>query len=71
MKDHINHDIKGREWYRPFGPAVLYEHKSEIFDLDYYSPYMLVTSTVKEEWKSKIPGVVHVDGSSKVSICNF
>ncbi len=65
MKDHINHDIKAREWYRPFAPAVLYEHQSEIFDLDYYSPYMLVTSTVKEEWKSKIPAVVHVDGSSR------
>jgi carbamoyltransferase len=65
MKDHINHDIKAREWYRPFAPAVLYEHQSEVFDLDYYSPYMLVTSTVKEEWKNKIPAVVHVDGSSR------
>jgi len=65
MKDHINHDIKAREWYRPFAPAVLYEHQSGVFDLDYYSPYMLVTSTVKEEWKSKIPAVVHVDGSSR------
>lgn len=65
MKDHINHDIKAREWYRPFAPAVLYEHQSEVFDLDYYSPYMLVTSTVKEEWKIKIPAVVHVDGSSR------
>jgi carbamoyltransferase len=65
MKDHINHDIKAREWYRPFAPAVLYEHQSEVFDLDYYSPYMLVTSSVKEEWKNKIPAVVHVDGSSR------
>lgn len=65
MKDHINHDIKKREWYRPFAPAVLYDHQSEVFDLDYYSPYMLVTSYVKEEWKSKIPAVVHIDGTSR------
>jgi len=65
MKDHINHDIKHREWYRPFAPAVMFEHQSEVFNLEFYSPYMLVTSGVKEEWKSKIPAVVHVDGSSR------
>ncbi len=65
MKDHINHDIKGREWYRPFAPAVMYDHQSEIFDLDVYSPHMLVTSMVKEEWREKIPAVTHVDGSAR------
>ena len=65
MKDHINHDVKGREWYRPFAPAVLFEHQTEIFDLEYYSPYMLVTSNVRENWKQKIPAVVHIDGSAR------
>ena len=65
MKDHINHDIKKREWYRPFAPAVLFEKQSEIFDLDVYSPHMLVTSNVLPEWKSKIPSVTHVDGSAR------
>jgi carbamoyltransferase len=65
MKDHINHDIKGREWYRPFAPAVMYDHQSEIFDLDVYSPHMLVTSMVKEGWREKIPAVTHVDGSAR------
>ena len=65
MKDYINHDIKKREWYRPFAPSVLFEHQSDIFDLDVFSPYMLVTTTVKEEWKSKIPAVVHTDGTSR------
>ena len=65
MKDHINHDIKKREWYRPFAPAVLFEKQSEIFDLDVYSPHMLVTSNVLPEWKSKIPSVTHIDGSAR------
>jgi carbamoyltransferase len=65
MKDYINHDIKKREWYRPFAPAVLFEKQSEIFDLDVYSPHMLVTSNVLPEWKSKIPSVTHVDGSAR------
>jgi len=65
MKDHINHDIKFREWYRPFAPAVLFEHQSEIFELDTYSPHMLVTSQVKPEWWDRIPAVTHIDKSAR------
>ena len=66
MTDHINLDIKGREWYRPFAPAVLFEHQRHIFESDVYSPYMLVTTKVKENWKDKIPAVVHIDNTSRV-----
>lgn len=65
MKDYINHDIKIREWYRPFAPSVLFEKQGDVFDLDVYSPYMLVTARVREEWKSRIPSVVHIDGTSR------
>lgn len=64
--NYINSEIKKREWYRPFAPSVLYEHQSEIFDLQEYSPYMLVTTKVKNEWKDKIPAVVHFDGTSRI-----
>jgi len=64
MEKNVNH-LKGREWYRPFAPAVLSEYQSEIFDLDYFSPYMLVTTKVKEEWRSKIPAVTHIDHTSR------
>jgi carbamoyltransferase len=62
---HINSDIKKREWYRPFAPAVLFEHQNEIFESDLYSPYMLVTTTVKEKWRNKIPAVTHIDNSAR------
>ena len=65
MCNHINMDIKKREWYRPFAPAVLFEHQSEIFESDLYSPYMLVTTTVKPEWREKIPAVTHIDNSAR------
>jgi carbamoyltransferase len=65
MIGHINMDIKKREWYRPFAPAVLFEHQSEIFESDVYSPHMLVTTSVKPEWVGKIPAVTHVDTSSR------
>lgn len=57
--------LKGREWYRPFAPAVLFEKQSEVFESDLFSPYMLVTTTVKEEWRDKIPAVTHIDNSSR------
>ena len=65
MCNHINMDIKKREWYRPFAPAVLFEHQSEVFESDVYSPYMLVTTTVKPEWREKIPAVTHIDNSAR------
>lgn len=65
MSGHINSDIKKREWYRPFAPAVLYEHQSEIFESTEYSPYMLVTTQVKPEWRDKIPSVTHIDNSAR------
>lgn len=65
MTGHINSDIKKREWYRPFAPAVMFEHQSNIFESEVFSPYMLVTTTVKEEWRDKIPAVVHIDNSAR------
>jgi carbamoyltransferase len=65
MTGHINADIKKREWYRPFAPAVLFEYQGDVFESDVYSPHMLVTTTVKEEWRSKIPAVTHIDYSAR------
>ena len=66
MVEYINSEIKHREWYRPFAPAVLYEYQNEVFDLDYFSPYMLLTTKVKDGWLGKIPAVTHYDGTSRV-----
>lgn len=66
MQNYVNHNIKNREWYRPFAPSVLSERVSEIFDIDVFSPYMLVTCNVKEEWRSRIPAVVHIDNTSRI-----
>lgn len=65
MIGHINSDIKSREWYRPFAPAVLFENQSDIFESSVFSPFMLVTTEVKPEWREKIPSVVHVDNSAR------
>lgn len=66
MQNYINHRIKNREWYRPFAPSVLYERVNDIFDINVFSPYMLVTCNVKDSWRDKIPAVVHIDHTSRI-----
>jgi carbamoyltransferase len=65
MTGHINSDIKKREWYRPFAPAVLFDYQKDIFESDVYSPYMMVTTSVKENWRNRIPAVTHIDYSAR------
>ncbi len=67
MKDHINAQVKHREPFRPFGPSVLLEHASDLFNTGgRASPYMLETYKVADAWISKIPAVTHVDGTARI-----
>jgi carbamoyltransferase len=59
-------DIKGREQFRPVAPMVLAEKAPEIFDGPLPSPYMLFVHRVREDWKGRIPAVVHVDGTARI-----
>jgi carbamoyltransferase len=59
-------DIKGREQFRPIAPMVLLERAHELFDGPIPSPYMLFTHRVRPEWRTRIPAVVHVDGSARI-----
>lgn len=60
-------DVKGREQFRPVAPMVLAERANEIFrDGPIPSPFMLFTHGVHDEWRSRIPAVVHVDGTARI-----
>lgn len=63
-KDRLNAGIKKRESFRPYAPSVLREECEKWFDLA-ESPHMLFEATVRSEKRSKIPAVVHIDGSSR------
>jgi carbamoyltransferase len=59
-------DIKGREQFRPVAPMVLLSRADAVFASGPVpSPYMLFTHQVREEWRSRLPAVTHVDGSSR------
>lgn len=63
--NYINSEIKGREWYRPFAPSALHQHVGRIFELDEYSPYMLVTTKVRPEWRKELPAITHIDDTAR------
>jgi carbamoyltransferase len=60
-------DIKGREQFRPVAPMVLADRAAPIFGAGPLpSPHMLFTHSVAPEWVSRIPAVVHVDGTARI-----
>lgn len=66
MQVHINRDIKFREDFRPFAPAVALEDVEKYFVNGFYSPYMILVDEVKEERRSQLEAVCHKDGSARV-----
>jgi carbamoyltransferase len=60
-------DVKGREQFRPVAPMVRAERARDIFTRGPLpSPYMLFVHDVAQEWRDRIPAVVHVDGTARV-----
>lgn len=66
MKDILNKRVKHRQAFRPFAPIVLYERAKEVFEGEEDSPFMLIAKRVRPEWQSRIPAIVHVDGTARV-----
>ena len=66
IRDHINLNIKFREDFRPFAPAVKETDVAKYFEDGFISPYMILIDRIKEEWKDLVPGIVHQDGTCRV-----
>ncbi len=70
VADRINQQIKYRERWRPFCPSMLDRIAPDILQTNHPSPYMTFTFDVSESWKSRIPEVVHEDGTARAQIVN-
>ncbi len=66
MKAILNDKIKRRESFRPFAPSVQREAVSEWFEEDDDVPFMMQVFQIREEQRSRIPAVTHVDGSGRL-----
>ena len=62
IKDTVN-DIKKRQKFRPFAPAILEEYADEYFEGP-MNEYMQFVATAKHDYSS----VTHVDGTARVQV---
>lgn len=63
VKERVN-EIKRRQQFRPFAPAILEEFANDYFDLPGASPFMqYAVPCLRPE---ELPGIVHHDGTSRV-----
>ncbi|NJN51017.1 MAG: hypothetical protein HC809_03770 [Gammaproteobacteria bacterium] len=68
IADRINEQIKFRERWRPFCPSILDRVAKDIIQTEHPAPFMTITFDVAQEWKSRIPEVVHADGTARVQV---
>jgi carbamoyltransferase len=66
LGDHINANIKFREDFRPFAPAVLSEFAPVYFESGRKSPYMILVDRTKPEFLETLQNVTHVNGTARV-----
>jgi carbamoyltransferase len=66
MKQILNEKIKRRESFRPFAPSVLRSDVTEWFETDDDVPYMSKVFVIREDKRSLIPAVTHVDGTGRL-----
>lgn len=67
-KATLNGKVKHREYFRPFAPAILQDEVEKWFECSKLadSPFMLRVCRFRPEVISKIPSVVHVDGTGRL-----
>ncbi|MDY0206361.1 MAG: carbamoyltransferase [Pseudomonas sp.] len=68
VADRINEQIKFRERWRPFCPSMLDTVAEKMLKVDHPSPFMTFTFEVSDEWKARVPEVVHEDGTSRAQV---
>ena len=64
-RDAVNLGVKHREHWRPFAPSMLFEERHRVLESAVESPFMILTDHVTDEFASRIPAVVHVDGTCR------
>ena len=64
----INAEIKYRERWRPFCPSVTDAVAPDILGTGHPAPFMTIAFDVTASWRSRIPEVVHVDGTARAQV---
>lgn len=68
VADRINEQIKFRERWRPFCPSMLDTVGPRMLGTDHPAPFMTFTFEVEPEWRTRVPEVVHEDGTARAQV---
>ncbi|MEM9744692.1 MAG: carbamoyltransferase C-terminal domain-containing protein [Pseudomonadota bacterium] len=68
IADRINAQIKFRETWRPFCPSLLDAQATAMLKMDHPAPFMTLTFDIDDEWRARVPEVVHIDGTARVQV---
>lgn len=58
--------MKQREWWRPVAPVILEEETDQWFENSFDSKFMLNNFKIREEKKSSVPAIPHLDDTCRV-----
>jgi carbamoyltransferase len=71
INQKLNQRLKRSE-FMPFAPVVAEDDAGAVFDLGarnrYAARFMTISCEVSRDWRDRIPGIVHVDGSARPQI---
>ena len=71
-RDRLNREVKYREEFRPFAPAVPIEVADRYFELPpggaRLARFMSGVFPVRAEWRARLAAVTHVDGTARVQV---
>lgn len=68
MKDFLNMKVKYREPFRPFAGVLIESEVDTYFEMGkkQSTPYMTFVFAARPEIRDKIPGAIHIDGTSRL-----
>ena len=71
INDSLNKRLERSE-FMPFAPVVTEEDADAVFHLGsvkaYAARFMTITCRVRDEWRARIPAVIHVDGTARPQV---
>ena len=73
VRDKVNLSVKFRESFRPFAGSILEEFANDYFESPkkIISPYMEKVFYIKKDKKNLVPGIVHIDRTTRLQTVNI
>jgi len=67
-KSRLDAGVKRRAEFRPYAPMVYSARTDAYFEPETQSPYMLLTTRVRPEFRQRLQAITHVDNTARVQV---